>query len=102
MAVIKYKMTINAAGRREVPGYVEDRGHWGNKQGWFIGWADLAGRYYIPSENAIELTKEEFVTYCTESGHMTQPDDWEEINPDQVFEAPDVGAWYDAFVAKNG
>ena len=102
MAVIKYKMTINAAGRREVPGYVTDRGHWGNTQGWFIGWADLAGRYYIPSENAIELTKDEFITYCTDSGHTTQPEDWDERNVGEEWEAPNVGAWYDAFVAKNG
>lgn len=92
MAVIKYKMTIREDGRRAVPGYVEDRGHWNHSDGHYVGWADLGGQFYIDSSNATSLSKSDFVTYATP---MNQGDS------DAGIAVIDLGAWYDAFVTKN-
>lgn len=99
MAVIKYKMLKNASGRREVPGYVEDRGHWGASDGTYIGWADLDGQYYVDLNNAIELTRDEFIARGTAAGHTTKPEYWDEGMGE--WSAPDLGAWYDNFVTQN-
>jgi hypothetical protein len=101
MAVIKYKMLKNAAGRREVPGYVEDRGHWyDDTDGTYIGWLDTDAKFYVPADNAIQLTKEEFITRGTDAGHTTQPGDWDTDGMGE-WTAPDLGAWYDQFVSDN-
>lgn len=92
MAVIKYKMTKREDGRRAVPGYVEDRGHWGHADGHYVGWADLGGKFYIDSSNATSLSKSDFVTYATP---MNQTDS------DQGIYAIDLEDWYDTFVTKN-
>jgi len=98
MAVIKYKMYLNEQGRRAVPGYVTDRGHWGDANGNFIGWADLDGKFYIDPNNATALTKAEFVTYATPLA--AKPADWDEDGMG-TWNAPDLEAWYDSFVASN-
>lgn len=102
MAVIKYKMLKNAVGRREVPGYVEDRGHWYNEaDGTFIGWLDPDTKFYVPADNAVQLTKEEFIARGEAAGHTTAPDNWDEETMGGPFVAPDLGLWYDTFTSDN-
>ena len=100
MAVIKYKMIKNAMGRREVPGYVEDRGHWGAADGTYIGWANLDGTFYVDLNNAIALTRDEFIARGKEAGHTTQPEEWN-VEMDGEWKKPDLGAWYDQFVSQH-
>jgi len=98
MAVIKYKMYLNEQGRRAVPGYVQDRGHWGDGNGNYIGWADMDGKFYIDTNNATTMTKAEFVTYATPMN--SEPAGWD-ADAMGAWEATDLEAWYDAFVAAN-
>ena len=85
-------MTLREDGRRAVPGYVQDRGHWGHSDGHYVGWADLDGKFYIDANNATSMSKSDFVTYATP---MNQTDS------DQGIFAIDLEAWYDTFVTKN-
>ena len=85
-------MYIREDGRRAVPGYVQDRGHWSDGNGNYVGWADLDGKFYIDPNNATELSKSDFLTYA---------DPMNQTDSDAGITAIDLGAWYDNFVTKN-
>lgn len=99
MAVIEYKMYINEQGRRAVPGFVEDRGHWySDSDHTYVGWANY-GEFYIP-DTVLTLTKEQFVARGTAAGHMTKPASWDSATMG-AWSAPDLNTWYDEFTTKN-
>jgi len=103
MAVIEYKMLKNAFGRREVPGYVDDRGHWyRDSDGTYVGWLsdEVSNKFYVDTANATTLTKSEFVARGTAAGFLTKPADWDS-DAMGAWTQPDLETWYDEFVTNN-
>ena len=108
MAVVEYMMhRSNGSNRKEVPGFIGDRGHHFNPTDkTFIGWVEDERDYYVP-DSVIVLTKEEFV--ARQLGihaaspmlkEMSEPD--EEAVPMTEEEVRVASAaWYDEFVTKN-
>lgn len=107
MPVIEYKMTIKENGKLEVPGYVEDRGHWYNSANHtYIGWVKPeAGREYWVPDTIVELTKDEFVTRGM-AMHAASPmqkldDDGNDVDMTDAEATTALQTWYDNFVTTN-
>lgn len=109
MAVIEYMLhRVNGGTRKEIPGFVGDRGHWMSPlDGSFIGWVDDVRDYYVP-DTVESLTKEQFISrqLAIHSQHpfTEEPELISETPPTTLTEqqvTDQMGAWYDAFVAKN-
>lgn len=109
MAVIEYKLhRINGGDRKEIPGFVGDRGHWMSPiDGTFVGWVDDNSDYYVP-DTIVEFTKAEFVTRQLAihadtpfMNHVSDPSE----TPTQMTTSEVTTMmedWYDDFVTKNG
>ena len=62
MPMIEYMFTINEHGRKEVPGYVADRGyHYNPADHTFLGWMKDDRDFWVP-DTIITKTKAECVT----------------------------------------
>ena len=108
MPVIEYKFIINDVGKMQIPGYVEDRGHWYNSADHtYLGWVkpESEREFWVP-DTIEEKTKAECVTraLAMHSASPMQKDDGEGNLSDMTDAevTTDVEAWYDAFVAANG
>lgn len=108
MAVIEYMLhRVNGSSRKEIPGFVGDRGHWMSPiDGSFIGWVEDERDFYVP-DTIVSFTRDEFIARQL-AIHAVQPFMNEEFDPEtpptQMTEAEVttmMGAWYDDFVAKN-
>ena len=110
MPVIEYKFIINDVGKMQIPGYVEDRGHWNNPADHtYLGWVkpESEREFWVP-DTIEEKTKAECVTRAL-AMHASSP--MQKDDPDnegQMIDMTDaevtaqVEAWYDAFVTTNG
>jgi len=110
MPVIEYKFIINDVGKMQIPGYVEDRGHWYNSADHtYLGWVkpESEREFWVP-DTIQEKTKAECVTRAL-AMHASSP--MQKDDPDnegQMIDMTDaevttqVEAWYDAFVTTNG
>lgn len=110
MPVIEYKFIINDMGKMQIPGYVEDRGHWYNPADHtYLGWVKpIADREYWVPDTIEEKTKAECVTRAL-AMHSANPMQKEDPDNEGSFidmtdaeVTADVEAWYDAFVSDNG
>ena len=109
MPVIEYKFQISETGRKVIPGYVEDRGHWYNPADkTFVGWvkAEADREYWVP-DTIEELTKAELVTRVL-GMHAANPmmvnDSDGTVTETQMTDAEVttmVEAWYDECVTVN-
>jgi len=109
MAVAEYMMHLSNGGhRKEVPGFIGDRGHHFNPiDNTFVGWIEDERDYYVP-DTIVILTKEDFIARQL-AIHAVYPMMKDIGNPEEepvpmTEEEVRVasGAWYDEFVAKNG
>ena len=107
MPVIEYKFVINDMGKMQIPGYVEDRGHWYNSADHtYLGWVkpESEREFWVP-DTIEEKTKAECVTraLAMHAANPMQKDDGEGNISDMTDAevTADVEAWYDAFVAVN-
>lgn len=106
MPVIEYKMTIKENGKLEVPGYVEDRGHWGNSAHTYVGWVkpESEREYWVP-DTIVELSKEDFVTrgMAIHAASPLQKRDGEgnESDMTDAEATTHLQTWYDNFVTTN-
>ena len=110
MPVVEYKHTISHMGKIEVPGYIVDRGYWGNPAdktylGWVLPEADR--EYYVP-DTLTELTKAECVTRALEihaaTPYTTQDDadpEAEATNMTNAEVTTMIEEWYDTIAANN-
>ena len=110
MPVVEYKHTISHMGKIEVPGYIVDRGYWGNPAdktylGWVLPEADR--EYYVP-DTLTELTKAECVTRALEihaaSPYAIQSDADPEAEATNMTDAEVttmIEEWYDTITANN-
>lgn len=109
MAVIEYMLhRVNGGTRKEIPGFVGDRGHWMSPvDGSFVGWVDDVRDYFVPN-TIVYLTREQFISRQL-AIHAQQPfqtfeDPTSETPPATLTEqevTDQMGAWYDDFVTKN-
>lgn len=110
MPVIEYKFIINNVGKMQIPGYVEDRGHWYNPADHtYLGWVkpESEREFWVP-DTIEEKTKAECVTRAL-AMHAASPmmandsDGTPSETPMTDAEVTAVvEAWYDAFVTENG
>lgn len=109
MAVIEYMLhRINGSDRKEIPGWVGDRGHWMSPiDSSFIGWVDDNRDYYVP-DTVVTLTKQDLITRQL-AIHAIQPFTKERTDfqnpPEQMTEqevSDMISVWYDDFILKNG
>lgn len=109
MAVIEYMLhRVNGGSRKEIPGFVGDRGHWMSPiDGSFIGWIDDDRDYFVP-DTIESLTREQFISrqLAIHAQHPFQ----QEMDPTSETPPADLteqevtdlmGTWYDDFVTKN-
>ena len=108
MPVIEYMFTINENGRKEVPGYVADRGyHYNPADHTFLGWMNDDRDFWVP--DTIETkTKAECVTRALamhavtplqKFGETNQPDDMVDMTEEEVTTM--MEEWYDQIAANN-
>ena len=104
MPVIEYKFVINHLGKMEIPGYVEDRGHWHNPDDHtYLGWVPAEGdrEYWVP--DTIQEKDRDAVIARGIAMHsantMTYDSDGVEVNYDSAGVTTLMGDWYDTFVA---
>ena len=108
MPVIEYKFIINDVGKMQIPGYVEDRGHWYNSADHtYLGWVKpVADREYWIPDTIEEKTKSECVTraLAIHAASPMQKADTEGsmIDMTDAEVTTHIEAWYDAFVTTNG
>lgn len=109
MAVIEYMLhRVNGSARKEIPGWVGDRGHWMSPiDGSFIGWVDDTRDYYVP-DSVVTLSKADLVARqlaIHEIQPFTSMQEDPSVEPVAMTDSEVtavVEAWYDEFVAKNG
>lgn len=108
MAVIEYMLhRVNGGTRKEVPGFVGDRGYWMSPiDGSFVGWVDDVRDYYVP-DTIVYLTREQFISR-QQAIHQQQPfqnDSGDPMSTPTTLTDQEVidqmGDWYDDFVTKN-
>lgn len=109
MAVIEYMLhRVNGGKRKEIPGWVGDRGHWMSPiDGSFIGWVDDVRDYYVP-DTVVSLSKQDLIDrqlaiHAVNPMMGSQEDPEAEpvaMTDEEVSQT--IGAWYDEFVTKNG
>jgi hypothetical protein len=106
MAVVEYMFNIDDNGKRYIPGFIDNRGHWydANTET-YIGWIKDSRDFYVP-DSIVSLTKEELVqrqlaihaiSPMTSFGNI-------ESGPTVMTEEEvrtQVETWYDAFVVEN-
>ena len=106
MPVIEYKFVINQHGKMEIPGYVEDRGHWYNPDDHtYLGWvkAEADREYWVPDtiqekdRNAVIARGIDMHTANT----MSYDSDGVDVNYDSAGVTTLMGNWYDNFVNVN-
>lgn len=108
MPMIEYMFTINERGRKEVPGYVADRGyHYSPIDHTFLGWLNDDRDYWVP--DTIETkTKAECVTRALaihavepyqNPGDSGLPDDSTDMTEAEVTTM--IEEWYDSVEANN-
>jgi len=111
MAVVEYMFVVDDMGKRQIPGYIRDRGHWFNESDFtFIGWVKEGRDFWIP-DTLVVLTKEQFVQRTLDM-HAVRPmmkpntDNSEaglenQIQMTNEEVAAVAGQWYDNFTAEN-
>jgi len=107
MAVVEYMFVVDDMGKRQIPGYVRDRGHWFNEADFtYVGWVKEGRDFWIP-DTLVVLTREQFtqrILNMHAARPMMQPTNNPEEQPTQLTNeevAAVAGAWYDDFVARN-
>lgn len=106
MAVVEYMFNIDDSGKRFIPGFIANRGHWyDSATETYIGWINDSRDYYVPDSITV-LSKEDLVQRqlaihavtpmitITNEGPSSEP-----MTVEQVRET--VEAWYDVFVSEN-
>lgn len=106
MAVAEYMFVIDDMGRKQVPGYIRDRGYWHNpSDNTYIGWIKENRDYWVP-DTIVFLTKEQFLQRQLAIHSAFPMKKGEIFNNTQtdmtVEEVTDLAnTWYDYFVAEN-
>ena len=108
MAVVEYMFNIDDKGKRFIPGFIDNRGHWyDNTTETYIGWVKDSRDFYVP-DTITTLTKEDLVQRqltIHASSPMQKPN--EETPGEGAVEMTEaevralVEAWYDSFVTEN-
>lgn len=108
MAVVEYMLhRVNGSNRKEIPGWVGDRGHWMSPiDNSFIGWVDDVRDYYVP-DTVITLSKQDLVNrqlaIHAVNPMMKEQEDQESdaVAMTEAEVTATIEAWYDNFVEKN-
>ena len=112
MAVVEYMLhRVDGSNRRDVPGFIGDRGYWMSPfDSSFIGWVDDTTDYYVP-DTIVRLTKQQLIdrqllihaTYPMVE--PVAPGVGEPGTQGRTLSNEEVTAmisdWYDDFVARN-
>lgn len=108
MAVVEYMFNIDDKGKRFIPGFIDNRGHWYDAATeTYIGWVKDSRDFYVPDSLTV-LTKEDLVQRQLTIHAATPMQKMNEEAPgsgpvamtDEEVRAL-VEAWYDNFVAEN-
>ena len=106
MPVVEYMFNINDSGKRVIPGFIGDRGHWYDPATeTYIGWVPDTRDFYVPDTLTI-LDKEGLVQRqlaihaVTPMTNMSDPGLEETTMTDSEVRTT-VETWYDAFVGEN-
>lgn len=107
MPVIEYMFTINERGRREVPGYVADRGyHYNPADHTYLGWLNDNRDFWVPDTIEVK-TKADCVTRAlamhSADPFMVMGDDGDFTETAMTTEEVTtmIEDWYDMIVANN-
>lgn len=105
MAVAEYMFQLQG-GKKVIPDFIEDRGHWYNSADHtFVGWIRDDRDFYVP-DSIVYLSKEDLVQRLLGMHNVnpfakpTEPGA-EAVTMTEVEVREQAEAWYDAFVAKN-
>lgn len=105
MPVIEYKFNIAQNGKMEIPGYVEDRGHWYNSiDHTYLGWVkpESEREYWVP-DTIVELDRAGVINRVLDMHAINPIQDMDSdgipYNMDSAAVTTLVGNWYDGFVA---
>ena len=106
MAVAEYMFQLQG-GKKVIPDFIEDRGHWYNPADHtFVGWIRDNRDFYVP-DTIVYLTREDLVQRCL-TMHSANPfrkmsepgtEETEFMTEEEVRSQAET--WYDDFVAKN-
>jgi len=108
MAVVEYMFNIDDKGKRFIPGFIANRGHWYDPTTeTYIGWIEDSRDFFVP-DSILVFDKEELVQRQL-AIHATNPmfkENEEDPNADRIELTNDevrllVEVWYDDFVAEN-
>lgn len=107
MAVVEYMFIVDEKGKRQIPGFIGDRGHWyDSTTETYVGWIADNRDFYVP-DTIVTLSKEDLVQRqltVHASNPMMSMGDNPEAEPtamtDEQVRAT-VEAWYDSFVEQN-
>jgi len=107
MAVVEYMFNLSEDGKKIVPPYIKDVGHWHNSSDeTYIGWVDDSRDYWVP-DTIDSLTKTEFINrqldiHTNVAQYLNEDDP--DVEPTAMSNAEVTtyfGTWYDDFVTKN-
>lgn len=106
MAVVEYMFNIDDKGKRFIPGFIDNRGHWyDSATETYVGWIKDSRDFYVPDSITV-LSKEDLVQRqltihaATPMMNMGNPESDPTAMTDAEVRAL-VEAWYDNFVAEN-
>ena len=106
MAVVEYMFNIDDKGKRYIPGFIDNRGHWYDPATeTYIGWIKDSRDFYVP-DSITTFSKEDLVQRqlaihaLQPMVKMENPEAGQVTLTDEEVRAQ-VEAWYDYFVAEN-
>jgi hypothetical protein len=106
MAVVEYMFNIDDKGKRFIPGFIDNRGHWYDPTTeTYVGWIKDSRDFYVPDSITV-LSKEDLVQrqLTIHAGNpmmnMGNPESEPTAMTDEEVRTM-VEAWYDSFVAEN-
>lgn len=106
MAVVEYMFNIDDKGKRFIPGFIDNRGHWyDSATETYIGWVKDSRDFYVP-DSLTTLSKEDLVQRQLAIHAITpmQKRNEESMDSTNMTDAEVrtlVENWYDNFVAEN-
>jgi hypothetical protein len=106
MAVVEYMFNIDDNGKRFIPGFIDNRGHWyDSATETYIGWVKDSRDFYVP-DSLTTLSKEDLVQRQL-SIHAVTPmqkrseESMDSTNMTDAEVRTLVENWYDNFVTEN-
>jgi hypothetical protein len=106
MAIVEYMFNIDDNGKRFIPGFIDNRGHWyDSATETYIGWVKDSRDFYVP-DSLTTLSKEDLVQRQL-SIHAVTPmqkrseESMDSTNMTDAEVRTLVENWYDNFVTEN-